>query len=266
MEAKGGRFAALRRPLRPWSHGTLMYLLALLDFRPECGIRSFLPGIVKVTAFRNHLSPKLPHMARLPELRKAKLLTTGTLDNAIDGAPRDDERSNLDGKYTNLIPPIIHTSSGTLSQETDLSPSGNISIPSAVDLLLAAETGYIIPTQIYEVLSDSATVSDSEILESEQTHSTIQEDRLDVVVPPNLQDVFEEGHKGIKSKPVDSPGVAKILRFAVPAIGVWLCGPILSLIDTSAVGLLSGTAHQAALSPAVAVSDYGALLMVRRER
>jgi hypothetical protein len=34
------------------------------------------------------------------------------------------------------------------------------------------------------------------------------------------------------------------------------------MIDTSAVGLLSGTAQQAALNPAVAVTDYGALLMV----
>jgi len=59
---------------------------------------------------------------------------------------------------------------------------------------------------------------------------------------------------------VDVPRVRDILRFAIPAIGVWLCSPLLSLIDTSAVGLLSGTSQQAALNPAVAVTDYGALL------
>jgi len=57
------------------------------------------------------------------------------------------------------------------------------------------------------------------------------------------------------------PSVGKILRFALPAICVWLCGPLLSLIDTSAVGLLSGTAQQAALNPAVAITDYAALLI-----
>lgn len=62
---------------------------------------------------------------------------------------------------------------------------------------------------------------------------------------------------------IDTPDVKKILKFAVPAIGVWLCGPLLSLIDTSAVGLFSGTFEQAALSPAVAVTDYAALLIVR---
>jgi len=62
-------------------------------------------------------------------------------------------------------------------------------------------------------------------------------------------------------KPLKAPGVAKILKFAVPAIGVWLCSPLLSLIDTSAVGILSGTVQQAALNPAVAVTDYAALLI-----
>ena len=59
----------------------------------------------------------------------------------------------------------------------------------------------------------------------------------------------------------EAPSVSKIIQFAIPAIGVWLCGPILSLIDTSAVGLLSGTAQQAALNPAVAISDYTNLLL-----
>ena len=58
-----------------------------------------------------------------------------------------------------------------------------------------------------------------------------------------------------------TPSVMKILKFAIPAIGVWLCGPLLSLIDTSAVGILSGTTQQAALNPAVAVTDYAALLI-----
>lgn len=64
-----------------------------------------------------------------------------------------------------------------------------------------------------------------------------------------------------KTAAIPTPSVGKILKFAVPAIGVWLCSPLLSLIDTSAVGVLSGTVQQAALSPAVAVTDYAALLI-----
>jgi len=59
----------------------------------------------------------------------------------------------------------------------------------------------------------------------------------------------------------DFPSVKRILVFATSATGVFLCGPLLSLIDTSSVGLLSGTAQQAALNPAVAVTDYAALVM-----
>jgi hypothetical protein len=62
---------------------------------------------------------------------------------------------------------------------------------------------------------------------------------------------------------IDAPDLKKIIFFALPAIGVWLCNPLLSLIDTSCVGLLSGTTQQAALNPATAVTDYGALLAVR---
>jgi len=63
------------------------------------------------------------------------------------------------------------------------------------------------------------------------------------------------------STSITAPTVGKILKFAIPAIGVWLCNPLLSLIDTSCVGLLSGTSQQAALNPAVAVTDYTALLI-----
>ena len=61
---------------------------------------------------------------------------------------------------------------------------------------------------------------------------------------------------------IETPSVGKILQYTLTAIGVWLCSPVLSMIDTAAVGLLSGTAQQAALNPAVSVTDYGALVVV----
>lgn len=58
-----------------------------------------------------------------------------------------------------------------------------------------------------------------------------------------------------------TPSVGKILKYTIPAIGIWLCSPVLSMIDTASVGLLSGTAQQAALNPAISVTDYGALIV-----
>ncbi|CAB9518175.1 Mate efflux family protein [Seminavis robusta] len=57
------------------------------------------------------------------------------------------------------------------------------------------------------------------------------------------------------------PSVRKVLAFAIPAVGVWLCVPLLSTIDTATVGLIAGTAQQAALNPAIAVMNYSAKLM-----
>jgi len=58
-----------------------------------------------------------------------------------------------------------------------------------------------------------------------------------------------------------SPRLHKLCNAHLPAIGIWLCSPVLSMIDTAAVGLLSGTSQQAALNPAVSVTDYGALVV-----
>ena len=63
------------------------------------------------------------------------------------------------------------------------------------------------------------------------------------------------------SQKLTAPSITKILRYTIPAIGIWLCSPVLSMIDTAAVGLLSGTAQQAALNPAISVTDYGALVV-----
>lgn len=95
------------------------------------------------------------------------------------------------------------------------------------------------------------------------------ENVTDSVAPTQLVEVKEmpeilPASEVVGDKPsekITAPSVAKILRFAVPAIGVWLCGPLLSLIDTSSVGILSGTVQQAALNPSVAVTDYAALLV-----
>ena len=41
-----------------------------------------------------------------------------------------------------------------------------------------------------------------------------------------------------------APDTRTILKFAIPAIGIWLCSPLMSIIDTASVGLISGTAQQ----------------------
>lgn len=83
----------------------------------------------------------------------------------------------------------------------------------------------------------------------------------DVVVVESPDEDSATMAVGAATAPEDHPSVSKIIQFSLPAIGVWLCSPVLSMIDTASVGLLAGTAQQAALNPAVSVTDYGALLV-----
>jgi len=78
----------------------------------------------------------------------------------------------------------------------------------------------------------------------------------------DLADVPAEEHEEF----APSSSARRILAFALPAIGIGLCSPLLSTIDTASVGLLAGTAQQAALNPAVAITDYSARMMVRLSR
>lgn len=54
------------------------------------------------------------------------------------------------------------------------------------------------------------------------------------------------------------PSLREIIKFCLPAMGVFVLSPLLSMMDTSTVGIFAGTLEQAALNPATAVTDYSA--------
>lgn len=59
--------------------------------------------------------------------------------------------------------------------------------------------------------------------------------------------------------PPKDPPVKELVKFAIPALGLWLSQPLLSLVDTSAVGLSApagmGASQLAALGPATTFCD-----------
>lgn len=114
-------------------------------------------------------------------------------------------------------------------------------------------------------LTENVDLLDPAIVVQEILDLTVVDPELDSSMPSEdlKNDSEYEGlvQKMDEEEVIEAPTLGKIMKFAIPAIGVWLCSPLLSLIDTSAVGLLSGTAQQAALNPAVAVTDYSALLV-----
>eukprot|EP00542_Grammatophora_oceanica_P012270 CAMPEP_0194034308 /NCGR_PEP_ID=MMETSP0009_2-20130614/6710_1 /TAXON_ID=210454 /ORGANISM="Grammatophora oceanica, Strain CCMP 410" /LENGTH=572 /DNA_ID=CAMNT_0038675163 /DNA_START=86 /DNA_END=1801 /DNA_ORIENTATION=- len=56
-----------------------------------------------------------------------------------------------------------------------------------------------------------------------------------------------------------TPTFRECLAFALPAVGIYLCSPLMSLIDTSFVGRLSTSTELAALGPAASISDSASM-------
>lgn len=95
-------------------------------------------------------------------------------------------------------------------------------------------------------------------LASEESEGILRND-----VPPAAAHSIETATAAPEDEDLTAqvPDTNKILSIAIPAIGIWLCSPLLSMIDTCSVGLLSGTIQQAALNPAVAVTEYSSRLL-----
>ena len=120
------------------------------------------------------------------------------------------------------------------------------------------------------VLSHSALHSTAESISEESNHIDLSKQFSTLpteAVPLATSDQTPELAllDSFPTQAIETPSISKILSYTFPAIGVWLCSPILSMIDTAAVGVLSGTAQQAALNPAVSVTDYGGLVVVSLE-
>ena len=56
--------------------------------------------------------------------------------------------------------------------------------------------------------------------------------------------------------PAELPKLRDLAAFCLPTLGIWLSSPLLSLIDTSVVGLSCATHHLAALAPSTKLCDY----------
>lgn len=61
--------------------------------------------------------------------------------------------------------------------------------------------------------------------------------------------------------PATEPGVRELFRFAMGVFGLYLAGPVLSLVDSAFVGRMSGTVQLAALGPGTAVCDSATYML-----
>jgi hypothetical protein len=185
-------------------------------------------------------------------------------ENVSEGIAVESTRRNgtLDSLNTEL-PPSIDSEAITMDQGKEVffeaiavtNPEEIMFIDDNVSAMLAASQDAIAAA---EASMPKELIQKLELGGANETPATL-------AVEPELPEILSAAAvvgESVTYPKISAPPVSKILKFAIPAIGVWLCGPLLSLIDTSAVGILSGTTQQAALNPAVAVTDYTALLIV----
>ena len=59
--------------------------------------------------------------------------------------------------------------------------------------------------------------------------------------------------------PASLPSLRELAVFCLPTLGIWLSSPLLSLIDTSVVGLSCATHHLAALAPSTMPEEFPAV-------
>lgn len=59
-----------------------------------------------------------------------------------------------------------------------------------------------------------------------------------------------------------APTIAECLAFVLPALGIYTCPPLMSLIDTTFVGRFCDSVDLAALGPASTISDMGSLPLI----
>lgn len=112
------------------------------------------------------------------------------------------------------------------------------------------------PTRRVGIISTS-----SNIFSGYEDDSQYLNDGRDVTGQSNLKSDVVDQLRAMPNDEFGIPSVRMILRFALPATGIFLCSPLLSLIDTSTVGLLAGTNQQAALNPAVSLTEYSSRLI-----
>ncbi|XP_057861648.1 protein DETOXIFICATION 46, chloroplastic isoform X1 [Cryptomeria japonica] len=82
-----------------------------------------------------------------------------------------------------------------------------------------------------------------------------QEEEIEKLSESATNGVLEGGLKFMDTSQSMWQQMKDVVMFAGPALGIWLCGPLLSLIDTAVIGQ-SSSLELAAMGPGTVVCDY----------
>ncbi|KAK9108949.1 hypothetical protein Sjap_017009 [Stephania japonica] len=87
-----------------------------------------------------------------------------------------------------------------------------------------------------------------------------EEDGIVSTSASSVDDLVANANQSVASESIWKQ-IKEIALFAGPAVGLWICGPLMSLIDTAVIGQGSSI-ELAALGPATVVCDYGSYVFM----
>ena len=143
-------------------------------------------------------------------------------------------------------------------------------------LLGVAEAFHVARTTLRQprhLLSTSSSVSSKPFERKRRTNDGLRTAAVDDMdqLPGTIQDIFDSYQSRNSSLPTTStlssslspqypttPTLRECLAFALPALGIYICPPLMSLIDASFIGR-SSSVELAALGPASSISDSAPL-------
>lgn len=238
-------------PTSGFTQSSLRSSLTVPTLLPDSGSRHFNRRLIN----RNDRK-RLTYSTIESDISYVNDTVSKSTDNIITEIPTIENEEIINESIDNVI--SIPDITEATSEQRALSILNDIDVDDFVSDILPTST---LDSAIEETLQSreiiQPIVDDITIVEADDEMLQILSEAEDMTnTSPENNVILPESTPSL-----EVPSVKSISKFAIAALGVWLCSPILSLIDTSAVGLLSGTAQQAALNPAVSVTEYTALLI-----
>ena len=118
-----------------------------------------------------------------------------------------------------------------------------------------------VATRASVVVADDA---QDDAFADENGANAVEEDASATVLAPNADadaDAASDENEAETDEDTANASVRDLMKFTLPTMAIWLCEPLLSLVDTSVVGLSSSTIELAAIAPGSVYAGYPAYLL-----
>lgn len=185
----------------------------------------------------------------------SSLVVVGLLQPLANPAPRPSMHPRLRLQLASCTEPLDEAAEECPSLDEVPVPAAPFEAqPIAIDCLVS---GFVEP-DLADAYTDAPPARDSGQFEFESApldpNTGLLPAGIEIPVPvPPAESAIELPGGATRT---ELPSLRDLAAFCLPTLGIWLSSPLLSLIDTSVVGVSCATHHLAALAPSTKLCDY----------